>query len=127
MMFDTNVLDRLLEVFCDFEEFSWDEYGYYITPVQVEELVKIPGSKKEKKYKIEAILEELGAEVLPSSSSPHSRIINSTGSNLDDAIIANTAVENGCILVTEDKDLYRRMEQEGLDVLTLRQFIEDRR
>ena len=51
------------------------------------------------------------------------KIVKSNGSNTDDAVIADTAVSEGCTLITEDKDLYTRMKNNGYDVMYLDDFI----
>ncbi|WP_397386322.1 PIN domain-containing protein [Paenibacillus sp. RRE4] len=44
-------------------------------------------------------------------------------SNSNDAIIADTSVHEGCILITEDKDLYQRMKNNNYEVMHLQDFL----
>lgn len=51
------------------------------------------------------------------------KILNQNKSNTNDAILADTAVHEGCILITEDKDLYKRMVDNGYNALFLTDFL----
>ena len=51
------------------------------------------------------------------------KILNSNRSNIEDAAIADTAVYEGCTLITNDDDLYERMKKNGYDVMKFDDFI----
>lgn len=50
-------------------------------------------------------------------------ILKENGSNADDAMIADTAVFEGCTLITEDRELYMKMKSQNYDVMSLSEFI----
>jgi predicted nuclease of predicted toxin-antitoxin system len=53
----------------------------------------------------------------------YNKILKDNGSNKNDAIIADTCVNEGCILITEDKELHDRMIVNGYSVMYLDEFI----
>lgn len=122
IMLDTNIFDKIPDFIDEMKDSIRKGYEYYITVVQVEELSKIPESKEGKRFKSEEILSDLKVEVLPSSSIFHGesgRVLNS----IDDSIIAATSVYEGCTLVTEDKELYRYMKEDNLEVMYFDEFL----
>lgn len=124
IMLDTNIFDKIPDFIDEMKDSIRKGYEYYITVVQVEELSKIPESKEGKRFKSEEILSDLKVEVLPSSSIFHGesgRVLNSN--SIDDSIIAATSVYEGCTLVTEDKELYRYMKEDNLEVMYFDEFL----
>ena len=122
IMLDTNIFDKIPDFIDEMKDSIRKGYEYYITVVQVEGLSKIPESKEGKRFKSEEILSDLEVEVLPSSSIFHGesgRVLNS----IDDSIIAATSVYEGCTLVTEDKELYRYMKEDNLEVMYFDEFL----
>lgn len=139
IMFDTNIFDKLNMVINDSKN-ATDRYEYYVTTIQVEELCEIPDSKIETRKLNILQLAELRAKLVPISvfvlngrarlgyarlgdGKAYSKVLKENGSNSDDAIIADTAVYEGCILVTEDKELYRKMKYYGYDVMNLSELL----
>ena len=136
-MFDTNAFDNLYEAKLNYEQIR-DKYEVYITTIQKAEMLNIPDSKKEKREKLLAIISLLSAKTVPtpftwnhidfshlsfSSEPSYWTILKQTKSNKHDALIAATAVHNGCILVTDDTDLLKRMKRINRPVFTFAEFM----
>ena len=137
IMFDTNAFDELYKTSPDFECIR-KEYEIYITTIQEAEILNIPDSMKDKRAQILAIISQLGAKIVPtpftwdhidfsmfsfSSEPSYWTILKHTKGNKQDALIAATAIHNGCILITEDKDLLRRMKRINEPAFSFVQFI----
>ena len=52
------------------------------------------------------------------------KILNETASNIEDAAIADTAVFEGCTLITEDAKFYGKMRTNGYEVMNFSDFLE---
>ena len=141
IMFDSNVFDRLPRIIDRIKKSAGTQYEYYVTTIQVQELCEIPDWKKGVRITNVLMLADLRARLVPlsvfilngkarlgysrlGSGAVYRKILNSCHSNIDDAAIADTAVFEGCILVTEDKDLHRRMSEHGYEVMHLADFLE---
>mgnify|MGYP000925810503 CR=1 FL=1 len=140
IMFDSNVFDKLPNIINKIKDSSEKQYEYYITTIQVEELCEIPDSKKNIRVNNILMLADLRAKLVPISvfilngrarlgyarlgnGEIYKKILNENKSNIDDAIIADTCVFEGCTLVTEDKDLYSRMSRNGFEVIYFTDFM----
>lgn len=140
IMFDSNVFDQLPGIIHKIKSSAETQYEYYITTIQVEELCEIPDNKKDIRVRNILMLAELRAKLVPislfilngrarlgyarlGSGVVYNKILNNNRSNTDDAVIADTAVFEGCMLVTEDKELYNRMTKNGYEVMYLSEFI----
>lgn len=139
IMFDSNVFDKLPKIIEKIKNSAENQYEYYITTVQVEELCKIPDSKKETRVANILMLADLRPKLVPISvfvlgrarlgyarlgeGLVYNKILKDNGSNKNDAIIADTCVNEGCILITEDKELHDRMIVNGYSVMYLDEFI----
>jgi predicted nucleic acid-binding protein len=139
IMFDSNVFDKLSRIIGKIKDSAEKQYEYYITVTQVEELCKIPDSKMEKRIHNMIMLADLRPKLVPisafvlgkarlgyarlGSGQAYYKILNDKHSNINDAIIADTSVFEGCTLITEDKDLFTRMTNHGYDVMYLDEFI----
>jgi rRNA-processing protein FCF1 len=140
IMFDSNVFDKLPQIISKIKESAENQYEYYITTIQVEELCEIPDEKKEKRVTNILMLADLRAKLVPISvfvlngrarigyarlgnGEVYHKILKENKSNSDDAIIADTAVFEGCTLITEDKELYSRMKRNSYSVMYLSDFI----
>lgn len=137
-MFDTNVFDKLPE-FIELIRDSITRYEYYITTIQIDELCEIPDHKIEIRKRNFLMLADLRARLVPLSvfvlgwahlgyarlgkGEVYKKILNQNQSNIEDAAIADTAVYEGCTLVTNDDDLYERMHKNGYDVMKFIDFI----
>jgi len=138
-MFDSNVFDKLPEIINKLKKTSEQQYEYYITTIQVEELCEIPDEKIETRKTNILMLADLRAKLVPISvfvlgkarlgyarlgaGEVYKKVLNENSSNTNDAIIADTAVCEGCTLITEDKDLYERMRKNGYAVMYLYEFL----
>ena len=138
IMFDTNVFDMLRQ-HIELISKSTTEYEYYVTTIQIDELCEIPDDKIEKRKQNFLMLAHLRARLVPLSvfllgrahlgyarlgkNEVYEKIINENHSNADDAAIADTAVSEGCTLVTNDNDLYSRMKRNGYNVMKFSELI----
>lgn len=138
IMFDTNVFDKLPE-FIELIRDSATQYEYYITTIQIDELCDIPDHKIDIRKRNFLMLADLRARLVPLSvfilgyarlgyarlgeGEVFNKILNSNRSNIEDAAIADTAVYEGCTLITNDDDLYERMKKNGYDVMKFDDFI----
>jgi len=129
IMFDTNVFDKLPE-FIELIRDSATQYEYYITTIQIDELCDIPDHKIDIRKRNFLMLADLRARLVPLSvfilgcarlgyarlgeGEVFNKILNSNRSNIEDAAIADTAVYEGCTLITNDDDLYERMRIDPL-------------
>lgn len=139
IMFDTNIFDKLGTFIGDIKN-TTNNFEYYVTTIQIEESCEIPDSKIETR-KINILrLAELRAKMVPISvfvlngrsrlgyarlgeGVVYKSILKENGSNADDAIIADTAVFEGCTLITDDKELYTKMKSQQYDVMSLSEFL----
>lgn len=139
IMFDSNVFDKLpnfIEYICR----STVNHEYYITTIQVEELCEIPDSKIDVRKRNILMLADLRAKLVPASvcilgerarigrvklgqGTVYQQILNKNGSNRDDAIIADTAVSEGCTLVTADCRFLKKMHTYGYSAMDFDEFI----
>lgn len=139
IMFDTNVFDKLPE-FIDLIRDSTTQYEYFVTTIQIDELCGIPDHKIDIRKRNFLMLADLRAKLVPLSvcilngrarlgyvrlgeAEVYKKILNKNNSNIDDAAIADTAVYEGCTLITNDDDLYKRMETNGYNVMKFDDFI----
>jgi len=141
IMFDSNVFDKLPEFIDRVKNSAGSQYEYYITSIQVEELCEIPDDKQNIRKTNILMLVELRAKLVPISVfilngrtrlgyarlgnwEVYRKILNDKKTNIDDAVIADTAVYEGCTLVTQDKDLYKKMKNNNYDVMYLEEFLD---
>lgn len=139
IMFDTNVFDKLPE-FIELIRDSEIQYEYYITTIQIDELCEIPDCKMDIRKNNFLMLADLRAHLVPLSvfilngrarlgytrlgeGEVYKKILNKNKSNIEDAVIADTAVYERCTLITNDDDLYKRMEKNGYDAMKFDDFI----
>ncbi|MGE5579250.1 MAG: PIN domain-containing protein [Bacillota bacterium] len=140
IMFDSNVFDQLPAIIETIKPAIGQMYELCVTTVQVEELCETPDPKKEKRAVNMLMLADLRPRLVPLSvcvlgsrarlgyarfgdGEVYEQILNASRSNTDDALIADTAVTEGCTLVTEDRDLYSRMQKNGYAVMSLSEFL----
>ena len=125
VMFDTNAFDKACAD-------SWlikrhlDKFSIFVTSVQIEELSNIPDERKTVRLDNFLTLCDLRPCLIPTvftfdridfahfsfETEPlYDYLIKENKSNLHDALIGATAYHEGCILITDDKDLSKRMKQ----------------
>jgi rRNA-processing protein FCF1 len=133
ILIDNNCIDTILENL-DFYENMKSKYEFCVCTSVVEELANIPDTNKEKRITVFICLAKIEAKFLPDSVfvAGHSRtgvacvsnaeiyhkILCESKSNISDAIIAETAVRNNCMLLTNDLRLYKKMKDNNYDVIT---------
>jgi rRNA-processing protein FCF1 len=101
-------------------------YEFYITHVQVDEIVEISDKNKEKRKKAVLFLAYGRPHILLTETgvwghsrwdffkfgdedSVYHKLLNGNKSNIKDALIGETAIKNECTLITDDLDLIGRM------------------
>ena len=52
-------------------------------------------------------------------------MIFKTRKNINDALIANSAMRENCIVITNDTDFYRKMINNDYPVMTFEEFMEN--
>lgn len=138
-MFDSNMFDNLPNCIDQIIS-SKVKYEYYVTALQIEELCKIPDSKKDKRTSLITHLAILRPKLIPISTFvlgyaklgqvklgdgfEYNKILNKTKSNSADALIASTAVNEGCTLITDDTKLTTKMKNNNYPVMSFSEFIE---
>ena len=126
LFLDNNSIDVINENFKLFKQLN-KHYKYCISPSVLEELANIPDNKKETRIKNLITLLEMQPKFIYDSvfvldysrldcaclgdGKVYKEILNSSNTNIRDAIIADTAVNNKCILFTEDSRLYNKMRK----------------
>lgn len=137
ILFDNNAIDTILDNFNLFKKLS-KFYSYFASPTILEELATIPDDKKEKRIKNIISMFQLNFKLINDSVFiiGHSRlncaclgngyiynkILNKSKNNIKDAIIADTATINKCILYTNDLRLYNKMKKLNLNVINLEEL-----
>lgn len=139
VMLDSNVFDRLPE-FIDIFKKGQKDIEYYITTVQIDELCEIKDDKVETRKNRILMLAILRPTLVPISvfalngraylgyarlgeGEVFKKMLTGNDKDIDDAIIADTAVYEHCTLITDDKRLYNRMKRNNYDVMTIDEFI----
>ncbi len=138
IMFDSNIYD-ILSQYIDVIKKSTNQFEYYVSSIQIDELCDIPDEKKEVRKRNMLMLVDLYAKLIPTAcfaleyvrlgyaelgpGNILNNIINEKKSNEKDAIIADTAVKNGCILVTQDIRLYNKMKSFNYPVQNMEEFL----
>ena len=139
IMFDTNAFDYLkenLEVITN----SQYENNYYMTYVQEKELKKMALKKENKLEEIFESVKKIDVKKEPVSvflvghtplgqgrvgpGKVYDELLNDSKNNVEDAIIGEAAISYGHSLVTDDKQLYRKVEKYNINVMTFKEFLE---
>ena len=124
-MFDSNVFDLVKEDIPLLRKWN-TEIEVYVTSVQIEELKSIPDAKKAVREMNLMALEQLSPECLATiftfdridfsyfsfqSNVSYGKILKESKSNINDAIIGATAIHEGCILITNDTELFKKVNK----------------
>lgn len=139
ILLDNNAIDFLFqneEIFIKAKK----NYQFFVSASVVEELANIPDEKKEKRIKLFISLCKLETTFLNDSccivgfarfgvsnlgeGKVYKEILKESKGNVRDAILADTAVSNGCVLLTDDKGLSERMRKHGYKVVNFEEFKE---
>ena len=139
IMFDTNAFDKVQENNSEIRK-KTDKYDYYITAIQIQEILAIPENKKDIRDQNLFNIIELRPTLVPtpftwdyfdfsqfsfSVEPAYWKVLKDAKSNRNDALIAATAIQEGCILVTNDTELLRKMKMLDKSAITFDTFISD--
>lgn len=138
-MFDTTVFNDIHSKKIDIRRFP-KQFNYFITHVQFDELNKTPD--KERKRKLLGIFKNIDKTKLPTESgvwgvsrwgefkwgSERDKTLEQLRKDnlrhTEDALIGETAIKQGLILVTDDEKLLKRVKALGGQAITLEDFFE---
>ena len=140
IMFDTNAFDKLLNVLDVFRS-NANNFDFYITAIQVEELAKINDIKCETRIKNFLALCELRAILVPtsfvfdhtrlgfacfsdSSDNTYELLLNENKSDVNDALIGETAKREKCTLITDDTKFIKKLCKVDIPTMTFQEFYE---
>lgn len=137
VMFDTNAFDKIQSNISCIRQ-NRDKYDFYITSIQIKELLAIPESKRDLRERNITNIIELRPTLIPipfswdyidftnfsfSVEPSYWAVLKGSKSNRNDALIAATAIHEDCLLVTEDIELLKRMEKLNKPAITFDEFI----
>ena len=143
IMFDCNIFDEVVDDnMLVLLENNLDKYEYFIIPIQEDELHNIPDYKKEKREKLLNLIVRLnmkkvyispaiygtfkyGQAKYGGDRSVYDKVSFRTRSNTKDALIASSAIREGCIVITNDGDFRKKMIGNNYPVMNFNEFIED--
>lgn len=136
VLIDNNCIDTL-GVFSDIYKHLTSQYEFCVSSIIVEELASIPDDKMEKRIKTFIALSKAEVKFVldaikiygvtrydccryadEKTRKVYHEILNESGNNVKDAIIAATAAYENCILLTNDKELYKKMKEHGYAVMS---------
>ena len=139
ILIDNNSVDFILENEETFIK-ATKKYSFYICTSVVEELANIPDTKQNKRVSLFISLCKFGATFINDScfvlgyarfgvsnlgeGKVYKEILNESKNNVRDSIIADTAVTNQCILLTNDSNLYKKMKKLNYQVMNFTEFKE---
>lgn len=140
-MFDGNAFSSLLSSEIDWVTFFSkykEDYEFFITSIQIEELAKIPDQHLEKRIgpllclcamnvKLVPTIAVVGHArlnmcVLANGEDMYSKLLNTTHSNVCDAMIGDAAYREGCILVTNDTRFIAKLKKNQVPTMTFQEF-----
>lgn len=143
VMFDSNAFDALVEgrISLNLIQKSKEKsYEYHITHIQTDEIADIPDSKKDKRKLMILFLTSVKPDVIPTETFvlDHSRLdfgklgngeiykqlVKEDNSNINDALIGETSINNNFLLITDDKELRNKVNSLGSTSKKISEFIE---
>jgi predicted nucleic acid-binding protein len=141
-MLDTNIFDKLLENKTLIDNLSKEHKYYHITHIQHEEILNISEDKKDKKKLLLEIYEKIKDNMIVTTSAIYGvstyggasytskenlidELSLTSPKHLEDAIIAETAIENNMIFVTEDKRLIAKVNKLGYKAIDFEDFTKE--
>lgn len=152
-MLDTNAIDKALESGKARAIGNCANIQIFITAKQAEEICRIPDTKIdgtdgiESRVRLMITLLQLRVQMLPTAAvlgharfgtcilgnpemdstlndiNDHMKPKSKGKDNIADSMIAETAIREGCTLVTEDVDLYNTMKELNYSVMNWNEFI----
>lgn len=142
-MFDTNAFSSLLASHVDWSAFfsaHKNEFEFFITAVQVEELAKIPDKDMENRIRHLLCLccmnvklvptigvvgkSRLGLCILGNRQDMYAQLLNENRSNISDAMIGDAAYREGCTLITDDRKFINKLNAAQIPTMTFQEFCE---
>ena len=141
IMLDCNAFDDLV-FYIDLLISKLDSYEYYIINVVEGELNKISDiAKRDRLLEMMNLLNikfsytspaiygtvKYGMAKYGGDKTAYERILKKTKSNIKDALIGSSAVKENCIVITNDGEFQRKMKNNGYQVLSTKDFIEQLR
>lgn len=137
VMFDTNAFDMACKESRYIAD-CLDHITIYVTSIQVEELSNIPDDRKEIRLNNFLTLCDLRPCLIPTiftfdridfahfsfETEPiYDYLVKEDKSNINDALIGATAYHEKCVLITDDKELTKRMKKvQDAQVMTYEDF-----
>ena len=140
IMFDSNAFDKVIleDSTIDLLISKLSICEYYLITTQYDELNRI--TNIEKKNKILGIIEKLNMTTTCTTPAIYGKVkygraryggddtvfvkvIFKTRKNINDALIASSAISENCIVITNDKNFYRKMKYNNYPVMTFEEFI----
>lgn len=142
-MFDTNAFSSLLASKVEWTTFFAEcknEYEFFITSIQIEELAKIPDKDIESRIRHFLCLCSMNVKLVPAiavlghwrlgkcrladENDVYFKLLKDNKSNVCDAMIGDAAYKEGCTLVTDDKKFIKRLEANNIPTMTFKEFCE---
>ena len=136
IMLDTNAFDKLLEA-GGIDASNLGKIQLFITSIQIKELASIQDKQINKRINMFMMVCNLRPVIVPiafsfsnltfshlkySAGEIEGDIRKENGSNEKDALIADAAVREGCILITNDNELRKKMLAINAQVMTYENF-----
>lgn len=138
VMFDANAFDNAINCVHAIKE-HLDTIDVFVTDIQIEEIASIPDAKIEKRIAVFDCLCDLRPKLIPHvftfdrinfnhfsfvTEPKYMEILKKSGKNQNDALIAATAISEGCILVTDDKEMAKLTRDAGGEVISFKEFMD---
>lgn len=141
IMFDSNAFDKAIDNLDEIKEIS-KKNNFFMTYVQEQELYNIPQDKYKKMKEIFKMINETGVRNVPTTifllnrtplgsgklgnGKIYKELLNADKTNVNDALIGETAVTEGYALVTNDKQLHNKLLKYDIKVMTFEKFIAEK-
>ena len=143
IMFDSNAFSSMLNSNLDWTSFFAkyeDEFEFFVTAIQIEELTEIPDSKRALRIQHILCLCQMRAKIVPNilvlgygraglsvlankEDTTYENLLFENRSNVKDAIIGEAAKREGCILVTDDTKFIPKLRKVGIPTMTFDEFM----
>ena len=123
-MFDTNAFDKAIGNVPYIKKYL-DRIEIFITTIQIKEIANIPDCKKKTRIDDFLCLAELRPKLIPciftfdhfdfahpsfKAEPSYWKILKENKGNQNDALIAATSIHEGCILITNDSELKKKVQ-----------------
>lgn len=142
IMFDSNTFSYLINECSNLKTFfirCAEKYHFYITAIQVEELANIGDEKRNIRiahllclYRMRATLVNTRGiygrtrygycNYADKTDNTYKNLLNENKSNINDALIGETAKRENCTLVTDDTRFIAKLNTNGISTMTFKEF-----